>query len=176
MAPSTSGRRLGRQLGAANRGHSALATSGVLSTQRSVPAGRRRCQAAAARRAAMRGRRTPPAAGRAVPASLRGGSQQPAVPRCSRPRCSRPCNRVAAGSAHKHAPRGLLAAWPECCGARFPRLSRLRRAGLRCALHPQTCGGRGAAARSAAGPASSLSQLHVCRCVTKCLPGMQVSS
>ena len=104
----------------------------ALSTQRSVPAGRRRCQAAAARRAAMRGRRTPPVAGRAAPASLRGGSQQPAVPRCSRP-----CNRVAACSAHKHAPRGLLAASAPLCRARFSRRRRVHRAGLR---RPQTGG------------------------------------
>ena len=55
----------------------------------SVPAGRRRCRAAAARRAGRRGCRTPPVAGQAAPASVRGNTQQPAVPRWPRPQSPR---------------------------------------------------------------------------------------
>ena len=64
----------------ASRGQSAWPHR-ACSRHGTVPAGRRRCRAAAARRAGRRGRRTPPLAGRAAPASLRGSTQQPAVPR-----------------------------------------------------------------------------------------------
>eukprot|EP00964_Phaeocystis_antarctica_P104142 scaffold69307_cov45-Phaeocystis_antarctica.AAC.5 len=50
-----------------------------------------------------------------------------------------------------------------CYRARFPRLSRLRRAGLRCAQHPQSCSGTrvGQAARSAQMTGFSLLKPHM---------------